>query len=165
METCHGGSHPIEKSCPQCGAEPGQPCLGKGRRERKSFHLVRGTKRAHMIFQIDADDVESPIEELLVGAILGWIDHHEIIDAELKTQEPIGPYRADIMIEVAGRKLVVECDGSAYHNTPEAIQRDKRRDRYCVTQGLAVMRFTGKEIQDDPRRCAAEVGVWIRAQR
>jgi very-short-patch-repair endonuclease len=65
------------------------------------------------------------------------------------------------MIESGSRKLVVECDGATYHNNPEAVAYDKRRDRYFVLQGLAVMRFTGAEIRRDPRGCAAEVGVWI----
>ena len=164
LTKCHGGLHPIERPCPKCGAEQGQPCVGKGRRERKAFHRERGSRRAHMIFHMRADEVESPIEALLAGALLGWIDHHDAA-AKLTTQVSVGPYRADIMIEAAGCKLIVECDGAAYHNTPEAIQRDKRRDRYFVTQGIAVMRFTGKEIQADPRGCAAEVGVWIRSRR
>lgn len=70
-----------------------------------------------------------------------------------------------MLVTVAGRGLVVESDGIAFHSSLEAIERDKRRDRFCVTQGYAVMRFTGPEIQRDPRGCAAQVGLWIRAQR
>lgn len=157
--------HPIERPCPVCGAEAGQPCTGKWGRERKSFHRLRGSRRAHRVIRLHADIVESPIEDLMVANLRGWLAHHEIQDAELLTQVPVGPYRADILIAVADKKLVVECDGAAYHATPEAMERDKRRDRFFVTQGLAVMRFMGKEIQQDPRGCAAQVGVWIRAQR
>lgn len=159
------GNHPIEKPCPQCGAEAGQPCMGKRGRERKVFHRVRGSRRAHMRVNLRAVEVESPIEHLLVSALLAWIEHHEITDAKVTPQVPVGPYRADFIVYVADKRLAVECDGAAYHATPEAVQRDKRRDRFFVSQGIPVMRFTGKEIQDDPRRCAAEVGVWIRAQR
>lgn len=158
-------SHPIERPCPRCGAEAGQPCIGKWGRERRAFHRQRGSRRAHLIYEMRADQVESPIEDLMAGTILGWIEHHGAVGIELSTQVPVGPYRADILIEAAGKRLVVECDGAAYHNTPEAVQRDKRRDRFFVTQGIAVMRFTGKEIQRDPRGCAAQVGVWILAQR
>ena len=105
--------------------------------------------------------VDSPIEDSLVANIRGWIDHVEAVGVVLRTQVPVGPYRADIVIEVGGRLLVVECDGARFHNNPEAIQHDKRRDRYFTIQGYAVMRFTGAEIARDPRGCAAEVGMWI----
>jgi len=78
---------------------------------------------------------------------------------------PIGPYRADLLITSAQARLVVECDGAAFHSNPEAMERDKRRDRYFLTQGVPVMRFMGSEIKRDPRGCAAQVGIWIRAQR
>jgi very-short-patch-repair endonuclease len=156
--------HPIERGCPTCGAAPGAPCDGR-RGARKAFHRARGgRRRSSPILPTHDLETESPIEEALAGAIRGWIDHHES-DASLSAQVPIGPYRADILIEAGGRKLVVECDGAAFHNGPEAVARDKRRDRYCATQGMAVMRFSGAEIKRDPRGCAAEVGIWIRAQR
>lgn len=158
-------SHPIERHCPSCGAEPGQPCLTKRGRDRISYHRLRGSRFGFLARTSHRRVVESPLEDLLVGNILGWLDHHGITDAELATQVPVGPYRADILIEVAGRKLIVECDGSAFHETREAVQHDKRRDRYCALQGITVLRFTGKEINRDPRGCAAQVGVWIRAQR
>ena len=100
----------------------------------------------------------------MVGAITAWIDHHDA-DAVLTTQVPLGPYRLDMVIESGNRRLVVEADGAAFHNSPAMIEHDKRRDRFCVTQGYAVMRFTGAEIARDPRGCAAQVGLWIRAQR
>jgi len=158
-------SHPIEHPCPKCGAVKGQSCLGARGHERKSFHRGRGSRRAFAAAFPRHLKSESPIEESLTAFILGWIDHHEVADVQVETQIPIGPYRADILITSAGRRLVVECDGAEYHNSPEAIERDKRRDRYCVTQGMAVMRFIGSEVHRDPRGCAAQIGLWIRAQR
>lgn len=103
---------------------------------------------------------ESPIEETLIANILSWIDHHGA-SATVSTQVPVGPYRADILIETGGRSMVVECDGAKFHNGAEQIEHDKRRDRYCALNDIAVMRFTGAEITRDPRRCSAEVGLWI----
>jgi very-short-patch-repair endonuclease len=158
-------SHPIERNCPICLAEPGQPCISKRGTERRAFHRQRGSRRAHIIYAMRKGETESPIEELLAGTILGWLDHHEITVAAMTTQVKLGPYRADILVEVAGHKLVVECDGQAFHSSLEAVAHDKRRDRYCAVQGIAVMRFTGAEIHRDPRGCAAQVGVWIRSKR
>lgn len=157
--------HPIERPCAKCGSEPGQPCVGAKGRERRAFHRGRGSRRSIVAVAEHGHRIDSPLEEALVAIIVGWIEHHDAVGVELATQVPMGPYRADILIEVAGRKLIIEADGARYHNTPEAIAHDKRRDRYFTIQGIAVMRFTGEEINRDPRGCAAEVGLWIRAQR
>lgn len=108
------------------------------------------------------NETESPIEQLLAGSVIGWLDHNGIDYAEVRTQEPIGPYRADILIAVGDRRLVIECDGAAYHGSKEQVERDKRRDRYCAARGIHVMRFSGQEIHRDHRRCAAEIGLWIK---
>lgn len=96
----------------------------------------------------------------MAGALSEWIDHHSV-NARLTTQASVGPYRADILIEEGTRALAVECDGAAYHNSKDQVARDKRRDRYFVVNGVSVMRYSGREINRDPRGCAAEVGLWI----
>ncbi len=155
-------SHPLEKVCPRCGVPAGQKCLGSRGHERKAFHRERGSKRnAHAVYSVDDLVTESPIEKLLAGSIRGWLAHNDLPDISVRTQVPIGPFRADILIEVGQRKLVVECDGAGFHNGRDQVERDKRRDRYCVANGYSVMRFTGSEIQRDCRGCAAEVGIWI----
>ena len=156
-------SQPLERSCPTCGAEPGQRCVGKRGHERISFHRGRGSRRrAHPIYADPGLPTESPIEKRLAGAILGWLDHNDIKGVGVGTQMPVGPYRADIVVETHDRILVVECDGQAFHCSEEQIARDKRRDRYFAARGISVMRFTGSEIHRDPRGCAAEVGLWVR---
>lgn len=152
--------HPIERHCHKCGAEPGEPCSGR-RGPRTAFHQGRGGRLVVAKVTRHRLQTDSPIEEEMVANILGWIDHCEIPAVKVATQVPVGPYRADIVVECRGRRLVVECDGATFHNNPPAIAHDKRRDRYFVLQGLAVMRITGEEIKRDPRGCAAEVGLWI----
>lgn len=153
---------PFERICPTCGAEAGQPCIGKRGHERKSYHRARGSRRkAHPIYSVPHLETESPIEQTLAGAILGWLGHNDIVDVDVFTQTPVGPFRADILIHDRGRQLVVECDGAAYHNSLEQVSRDKRRDRYFAARGISVMRFSGTEIYRDARGCAAEIGLWI----
>lgn len=158
-------SEPIERICTQCGAEQGQPCIGARGHERKSFHRARGRRRTpHPIYAVDGLlCTESPIEKLLAGAILGWCEHNDIGYVAIGTQKVIGPYRADILLTADdGRKLVVECDGAAFHGSREQVARDKKRDRYCAARGINVMRFSGAEIKRNPCACAAEVGLWVR---
>lgn len=96
----------------------------------------------------------------MAAAVVGWLDHNDI-EGMVDTQVEIGPFRADILVAVGERKLVLECDGLNYHGSEEQVARDKRRDRYMVARGYSVMRFTGKEIHADARGCAAEVGLWV----
>ena len=155
-------SYPLERLCPTCGAEQGQPCIGKRGHARKSYHRARGSKRdGHAIYSGKALRTESPIEQLLVGSILGWLDHNGLGSVIVETQREIGPFRADILVITDNRQLVIECDGAAYHTSEEHVIRDKKRDRYFAARGISVMRFSGKEIHRDPRGCAAEIGLWV----
>lgn len=106
---------------------------------------------------------ESPIEAILIEAIGAEIARCKV-HCVVTPQAPIGPYRVDILIQLAERKLAVECDGAAYHAaSKEQVERDKRRDRFFAAQGIAVMRFTGAEINRSARACAAEVAAWLEA--
>lgn len=158
-------SHPIAFPCAKCGAAAGQRCQGK-RGERKAFHRERGGQRLRSpLIEVEPGLTDSPIEHILLSALVEWIDHHDVDFAEVETQVPFGPYRADIMVTVGEHQLVVEADGSTFHNHAKMIEHDKRRDRYCTLHGIAVLRFTGHEITRDPRGCAAQVGLWIRGRR
>lgn len=93
------------------------------------------------------------------------------------------PYRVDFLLGRIWRRpgeddapreqtehwIAVECDGHEFHDkTKEQAQRDKARDRFLVTAGVKVMRFTGSEIWRDPTACALEAlnavhpaGNWV----
>ena len=42
----------------------------------------------------------------------------------------------------------VEADGEIWHNNPEKIARDKRRDVELAANGWVILRFTDKELND-----------------
>lgn len=158
-------SHPLNRPCPRCQASIGQHCLTTRGATRKAFHRERGSRRCDTpIAEVEAGLTDSPIEDTLLSVLLEWLDHEGRDDVTISTQVPIGPYRADMVVRVGEGGLVVEADGVAFHSSLERIQHDKRRDRYCVSLGYYVMRFTGAEIIRDPRGCAAEIGAWIRGR-
>jgi len=73
-------------------------------------------------------------------------------------------YRSDFALVPIGWKLssplplVVEVDGHQFHErTPTQAEYDRKRDRAMIHAGASVLRFTGREIWRDPKRCAAEV--------
>ncbi len=46
-------------------------------------------------------------------------------------------------------KLIVECDGYAYHSDKETFSKDRIRDRVLQQQGYQVFRFSGHEIMQN----------------
>jgi very-short-patch-repair endonuclease len=79
---------------------------------------------------------QSPIERTLYNALT-------ISGYQVFTQHKVGPYRGDLFIPP---KLIIECDGKAYHKDKE---KDKRRDKFIEQQGYKVIRFPGSRIHRD----------------
>ncbi|MBO8155871.1 MAG: DUF559 domain-containing protein [Bacillaceae bacterium] len=45
-----------------------------------------------------------------------------------------------------------ECDGKAYHSSPEQKTHDRKKDRYLSRRGWTVLRFSGSEIHRNVRK-------------
>ena len=83
-------------------------------------------------------------------------------------QYDVGPYRVDFYLEGYDRnseltfKLAIECDGHEFHEKTKAqARRDKQRDRWLQTNGIAVLRFTGSEIWADAEKCVDQIHDFI----
>jgi very-short-patch-repair endonuclease len=123
----------------------------------------------------ETEHKQSPIEMLLQVALqavarVNSVDFSEPIDVDVWTvgltispQFPIGKYRADFVVfyrssKAQVSKIVVECDGTAFHERTEAERRrEKARDRFMQKAGWTVFRYTGKEIMSDPYKVAVEI--------
>jgi very-short-patch-repair endonuclease len=91
------------------------------------------------IIYSETSETESPIEEIF------WNEVKERLpDLEVIPQKVIGKYRVDFFIPKG--RLIIECDGSAYHKDRE---KDFRRDMDLENQGYRVIRFTGKRIHKE----------------
>jgi very-short-patch-repair endonuclease len=62
----------------------------------------------------------------------------------------------------AAQKLVVEVDGFAYHRTRQAFERDRRRDAQLAAAGYTVVRFTWRQITEEPEAVVAQLAVLLR---
>lgn len=76
-------------------------------------------------------------------------------------QAKVENYRADFLIGAYQTpwypKLVcVECDGKAFHSTPQQKRRDMQRDDYMRGKLITTLRFSGKRIRKDSFACAWE---------
>ena len=77
-----------------------------------------------------------------------------------KSQKQIGPYRVDFLCSMVGtkQKYIIECDGHDFHEkTKEQAKYDKQRERYFVSNGYKVLRFSGSEIISDFERIKEEL--------
>jgi very-short-patch-repair endonuclease/predicted transcriptional regulator of viral defense system len=53
--------------------------------------------------------------------------------------------------------LVIETDGRASHGTRQAFERDRLRDQRLTLAGYRVVRFTWRQVVDDPDRVATTI--------
>jgi len=123
---------------------------------------------------------ESPIERKLFAALYMAAIRQEacggfvpfLCEWRIQPQYVIGPYRTDFAVcylrqdrydqdpfqSPKAVRVVVECDGHDFHEkTKEQAARDKARDRFLITNGWPVLRFTGSEIFNGADECAWDV--------
>lgn len=76
-------------------------------------------------------------------------------------QTKIGKYRVDFLCTLykgTSQSYVIECDGHDFHEkTKEQAQYDKQRERFLVSQGYKVLRYTGSEIINDFEKIKEEL--------
>ncbi|WP_186374006.1 endonuclease domain-containing protein [Roseomonas gilardii] len=72
----------------------------------------------------------------------------------LEMQVEMGPYRLDFL---ANGWLVIEIDGAAWHSSPEAVSRDRIRDRYFESYDYTVLRIPAKTVFSMPHEAVRMV--------
>lgn len=118
----------------------------------------------------------SPIEALMLGALLGRATRHQSdFDRHLLhcndgrtvamfLNHPVLTYRVDILLlplRPATRMfgLAIECDGHDFHDrTKQQAAYDRSRDRELLLHHVPIttIRFTGSEIFHSKERCAGQ---------
>jgi len=73
---------------------------------------------------------------------------------KFRRQHAIGIYVADFYC--ADEKLVIEVDGCD-HFTEEGRLHDEARDRFMHSQGIRVLRFTGKQVETETDCILAQI--------
>lgn len=61
----------------------------------------------------------------------------------------------------ATERLIVEVDGRDVHATRRAFETDRRRDQRLATLGYRVIRFTWRQVIDEPRHVAATLRALV----
>jgi very-short-patch-repair endonuclease len=91
----------------------------------------------------------SPIEQKFFDA---WCNESEI---DLDFQHKVLNYRIDFCY--VPEKIAIELDGMVGHSSPSDIEKDRRRQREIETLGYTFVRFGGREVSHDARKCVLEV--------
>ena len=99
--------------------------------------------------------VERPLARIWLAAWWPAAPAGTVVEPNCK----IGPYRVDFLVLP---RVVVEIDGEGpVRASSDQVVRERRRDRYLVAQGYAVLRFAGAEVWANPWRCAEEVREYL----
>jgi very-short-patch-repair endonuclease len=145
----HPDAH-IDNSRHDTGSESG-PCW---QHISESLDLVLA--RLLAAYKI-APQCESPIEIILGAALIRLNELEHGGKALISSQYRFGRYRFDWALsfpELELPALFIECDGYAYHSTPEQLARDKAKDDSALQAGIEVLRFSGSDIFRHPDGCA-----------
>ncbi len=87
-----------------------------------------------------------------------WYDFLKKLPLTVKRQKIIGNYIVDFYC--AGARLAVEIDG-AQHCESEQSKKDLERDKFLEDNGIAVLRFTNKRINENFEEVCAEIQEFI----
>lgn len=105
---------------------------------------------------------ESPAETAFLRAMISAFDMRpqngslvaEGVRLDFQVEE--GRYRVDFLVNAW---LVVEIDGAAYHSSPEAVERDQKRDRDFESLGYTVLRIPARQVFNQPALAVEQVKV------
>jgi very-short-patch-repair endonuclease len=103
---------------------------------------------------VDRDRTRSDLERDFLRLCRG----HGLPTPELNVR--IGPHLVDFLWR--DRMLVVETDGYRYHRGRQAFEDDRGRDLDLRGRGYSVIRLTGKQVDEEPRRVAEVVSAALR---
>jgi very-short-patch-repair endonuclease len=109
---------------------------------------------------IDLRLIEPPVtaaDELtrseLERAFLALCRRHRLPPPEINARA--GPFEVDFLWRDAG--LVVETDGFAFHSDRDAFEADRARDAHLQALGFRVLRFTYRQVVEEPAEVARAV--------
>lgn len=109
---------------------------------------ARDVRRRAWLKRMASRAAESPLETVARAALL---------TAGLSVEEQVivpGVGRVDLVVEDA---VAVELDGWEFHQGRESFERDRTRDRLLLIRGMPVMRFTARDLKNDPRAVVMQI--------
>jgi very-short-patch-repair endonuclease len=106
--------------------------------------------------RLEPDHTRSELE----AAFLRLCKRHRLPRPEVNVR--IGPYNADFLWRE--QRLIVEVDGWEAHRSRSAFEADRARDANLTLWGYEVVRFTWRQLEDDPQGVAVTVRALLAAR-
>jgi very-short-patch-repair endonuclease len=113
--------------------------------------------KGYRLEHIETDRTRSDLE----AAFLALFAHHRIPSPEVNPK--IGRYEVDFLWR--DEKLIVEADTWTYHRGSVAFEDDHARDLDLRAAGYAVLRFTDRQLENEPERIVADIRKELAAAR
>jgi hypothetical protein len=116
-------------------------------------HGSAALRAALAVHDLSPTLTRSELEERFLGICRGA----RVVEPEVNAwvEAPGGALEADFVWRV--KRLVVETDGHRTHGTRSAFERDRRRDQRLALAGWCVVRFTWRQIGNNPDEVASIV--------
>jgi len=100
----------------------------------------------------------SDLEERFVA----FLDAHDLPRPRLNTHLALRGRFCEVDCLWQSRRLVVELDGRAFHDTGRAFEADRERDRILLAEGWRVTRVTWRQLDLEPGAVAADLRDLLR---
>jgi very-short-patch-repair endonuclease len=121
-------------------------------RRSVSPDLYRRARREAEFLRLPLGNAESDgTATELEARLLAVCRRHRIPKPEVNV--PVGPYIVDFLWP--DHRLVVEVDGWEGHGSKSAFEDDRARDARLTSLGYRVLRFTWRQLNDEPGEVAA----------
>jgi very-short-patch-repair endonuclease len=146
-------SSPYERKLAEYGDDYSIPNYGKGFQSLGET-VIGAIDGIGLAYELGAV-CESPIE-VIFGAHLKRLTLPEgfVLQPQFKWRR----WRMDFAILRDGEPVIfIECDGRAFHSTPEQIANDAAKDSAARSARIKLIRLTGSEIHRRPVDCAEYV--------
>lgn len=141
--------------------------LGNGLGEFFIYHssrpekLIRITKGSHFdpvapTFQERESGLESFLEKALVSNHINYEKQKKIVFNNQVLTIPD--------FSISGTRILIYCDGFAYHSSSQKMNVDRKQDRILQNLGYMVLRFTDSEIENDIQAVIHEIAETIRME-
>lgn len=120
------------------------------KRWRRIIHIPTSCEKLFSAREINDLYDTSPLEEKMYQEM-----KKQKIEAERQLYVKAGDqnFCLDFGIFCKKGNIDVECDGEKYHILPEALTKDRHRNNQLTSLGWSVLRFSGKEIYQTPKKC------------
>lgn len=112
--------------------------------------------RAELGLGIRSEGERMLVKHLKSAELVGWIANYRVT---------VGARHYELDVVFPDLRIALEVDGYAYHSSRDQFVQDKRRQNDLITAGWLVLRFSWRDLTEQPERVIADVRAGIVERR